>query len=481
MTERIPPRDLKAEEAVIGSVLLDNAILASLVTIVRPEDFYAPQHRTIWEHIIALHERGSAVDHVTLGGALKDSHALERIGGAMALANLTDAVVTTTNAPWYARIVREQAVARRIVSAAQAIAARGYAGVTDFKAFVADARQIIVAAAGSVGAEDGGPALLEDDLRSVWEDVTQNRQPKGLVPTNIGSVDRICGGLWPGVLTVLAGRPGMGKSAFVLNVATNAALAGKRVLYVTLEDTRYFIAVRTLARFAQIDNIALTMRMVRADQQRQLIDGFNEACKLRNLWVDDASGLSSADLRARVLAHRDKHGIDLLVIDHLLELQDEGESETASVSHAARGCRDIAKELDIPVLLAHQLNRKVEDRADKRPALADLKQTGKVEEVARTVWFLYRPGYYEADGDDRRDIQLIIAKANHGKTGMAKMWGNLAEMYIRGWEHEDGEFPGSAPAREGDNNGKARTSGTRWKGVDGRPVESNRYGRPEDY
>lgn len=477
---RTPPHDVASESAIIGSVLLDNGTLDRLVALVKPEDFYVPRHRVIWQHIIAMAERGMAIDHVTLGASLRDAGDIERIGGAQVLISLTDAVVTTANAPSYAQLVGQLSVARRVVAAAQEIAARGYAGVTDFKAFIADARQSIADACGNAGAEDGGAQLLAEELKRVWTDVVEQRQPEGLVPTGMSTIDRICGGLWPGVLTVLAGRPGMGKSAFVLNVATNAALAGKRVLYMTLEDTRYFIAVRTLSRFAQIDNIALTMRAVRADQHRQLMEGFNAACGLTTLWVDDASGLSIADIRARVLAHRDQHGIDLLVIDHLLEIQEDAESETASVSRAARGCRDLVKELHVPGLLAHQLNRKVEDRADKRPALADLKQTGKVEEVARTVMFLYRPGYYEPDGDSRRDIQCLIAKANHGKTGMAKLWGNLAEMYIRGWEAGDGDFPGSSPGRPSEAPRPA--SAGKWRHTDGSPVDNRRrYGAPEEY
>jgi replicative DNA helicase len=363
--------------------------------------------------------------------------------------------------------------ARRIVHAAQSICVDGLSGITDINRFVADSRKGISEACGMFGTERGVAQTMDNDLRRVWSDVVEKKQPAGLIPTGISTLDRVSGGLWPGVLTVLAGRPGMGKSAFVLNIATNAALSGKRVLYITLEDTRYFVAVRLLARFAKLDNITLTMRAVRDDQQRALLDGYNRACGLP-LWVDDVRGLSSAEIRSRVMAHKDKHGIDLLVLDHLAEIREDAESETAIVSQAARGCADLVSELDIPGLLAHQLNRKVEDRADKRPTLADLKQSGKVEEVARAVWLLYRPGYYEENGEDRRDLWAIVAKANHGKTGVAKCWANLAEMYIRGWEQSDGEFPGmTRPNEEG--------SLRKWHKADGTPVNNQRSPYKDEY
>lgn len=439
---KVPPHDAQAERALLGSTLMDNKVLLRVGGIVQPEDFYYEQHRRIFAAMRALASARTPIDPVTLGTRLLESGELDKIGGAMAINDLLDGTATAANAEHYAQKIAEKAVVRRLLYAASEVVATAYSGYEDFNAFVAAARESIVKAAVATQDTANAPRKIDEDLKEAWRNITEGREMEGVIKTGIDTVDRTTGGLFPGLLTVLAGRPSMGKSCVGLNIAINVAKQGKKVLLLTMEDTRYFVVLRLLARFADIDLQRLTLSMAGREDYPSIL---NAITKLTDLpfWVDDTSGLTVDQIRSRVAAHREEHGLDLLVVDHLLEIDADAENETLKVSKAAAGARDIAKELYIPVLLLHQLNRGVEQRSDKRPMLSDLKQTGKVEEVARQVWFLFRPAYYDGDGDEsRRDIQMIIAKSNHGRTGVAKLWGDLSRMYVRGWSRDvDGAFP----------------------------------------
>lgn len=439
---RTPPSDVNAEAALLGCILMDNALLGVVSGLVKTEDFYLDGHRVLFEQMKELAARQCVIDAVTVGGALRDRGKLEAIGGATVLQGLCD-LALPSNVEAYAELVRTKAQARRVIYAALEVAAKGFAiGGREPNQFIDEARVSMIAAC--EGRDLGTHAeLLNEIMLQIWKDTVESSEPTGLVKTGIGQLDKLSGGLWPGLLTVLAARPGMGKSSLAQNIATNIAASGKRVLFLSLEDTPYFIGVRQIARFANLDNTTISTRSVPKEAYTQMLKGMNAAANCP-LWVLSGSGLSSAEIRSLVLRHRDKHGLDMLVLDHLAEVREDAENETQAVSKAARAARDLAMELYIPALYAHQLNRKLEDRQDKRPNLSDLKQSGKIEEVARAVWFLYRDGYYSKE-DERRDAQLIIAKANHGRTGMVKLWANLSEMYYRDWDPmTDGEFPKQA-------------------------------------
>lgn len=454
---RTPPSDVAAEKALLGCIMMDNSLLGVVVGLVKKEDFYLDANRVLFEQMKELGSKQTVIDAVTVGSALRDSGKLDSIGGTSALLGLTD-LSLPSNVEAYAEIVRKKAQARRVIYAALEVAAKGFAtGGRDTDQFVEEARASINAAC--EGREAGKGALLLDKIYiDIWNDVVNKSEPKGLIKTGIPQLDNMSGGLWPGLLTVLAARPGMGKSSFAQNIASNVAISGKQVLFLSLEETPYFIGVRQMARFGGLDNTLLSTRNVPETDYGKMTTALNlaTACKL---WIQSGSGLSSAEIRSLVLRHRDHHGLDLLVLDHLAEVREEAENETQAVSKAARGARDLAMELGIPALYAHQLNRKVEDRQDKRPNLSDLKQSGKIEEVARAVWFLYRDGYYTKE-DHRHDAQLIIAKANHGRTGMVPLWANMSEMYYRGWDTlTDGEFPTQPGVVGGSSTGSSRATG----------------------
>ena len=418
---------MEAEQAVLGAILLNDQALRVSSQIVSVEHFYHPAHKLIYQAMVDVHETGEPIDPVTVGGLLKDRGQLVAAGGAMLFTKLTDSVATVANVETYARIVQSKAAVRRMLDVARQIVADGYKRIDNVEEYLANARTSITAAASGVYT-DTGPILLSDGMDRIIDDVVAGEYPPGLVKTGIGDLDLVTGGLWPGLMTILAGRPAMGKSAAALNMGINAALQGRKVLYVTLEDVHYFVVLRSLARFADMDYQQLVLRDIESaegDTLRQAgkrIDGLP-------FWVSDASSLSSARIRQLAAAHANLHGLDLLIVDHLAEVDEEGENETAMVTHAAQAFRDCAKELNIPALVVHQLNRNVEHRGDKRPTLSDLRQSGGVEQVARSVWFSYRPHYYNEDAD-AHEFQLIVAKANHGRTGTVKLWCDLSRMYI---------------------------------------------------
>jgi len=437
---RVPPYDKQAEGACLGAVLLNNDALPIVGGAISDQsDFYVDAYRRIYNAMLELSRAGSVIDAVTLGNELIKRGDLDKIGGPMIIGELTDSVATVANVEHYAKIVKEQAAVRRMIYAAQEIVARGFGRVENVSEYLAAARKSVTLAATTGSME--GPVKIGEELAGLINDLETGKMPPGLVRTGIENVDTLTGGLWPGLLTIVGGRPGMGKSAFVLNMLTNAALDGRHTLYIPTEDARRYVTMRELARFADVDLNDLMMRTVHPDDWRPIMSAANKIHGLP-LWVDDTPGLSSERIGQIAALHKQLHGLDLLVVDHLGELTDKGDNQTHSIENAAKGCRDIAKELDIPVVLACQLNREVEHRRDRRPSLHDLRQSGAIEQAARVVWFVYRRGYYKQGCEEDPDMQLIVAKATHGKTGTIRLWSDMTRMYIRSWEIDrDGPFP----------------------------------------
>jgi replicative DNA helicase len=402
-------------------------------------DFYIEANRRIYEAMNDLASNGKAIDPVTLGSRLKERGDLEKVGGAMAVSLLLDGTATAVNAGHYAGIVRDKAAVRRMIYASQEIAAKGYASVDNVDEYLAECRKSITIA--SISGTISGVAPVSADLSPIVNELSEGKLPQGIIKTGIDKIDNLTGGLWPRLMTVVGGRPGMGKSALVLNIATNVAKQGKKVMYVTLEDDRRLVALRLLSRFGDVDLANLMVRSVPDGSWPKIISAVNDIHDIP-LYIDDSAALSSDQIHQRAALQHQMTGLDLLIVDHLGEVAEKGESMSAMTEAAAKGIRNIAKELNIPVLLAVQLNRDVERRTDKRPTLQDLRQSGAIEQVARFVWFMYRRGYYERGCEDDPDTQIIVAKSSHGKTGTIRLWSDLSRMYIRGWDMDvDGPFP----------------------------------------
>jgi replicative DNA helicase len=444
---RIPPHNQLAESAVIGSILLNNEVFKGCKAIIEPDHFYNQANRTIWNAIVRMYDAAKPVDIITLSQEIQDGDgSLNQIGGAATLSKLLDDVVTSENAMQYARIVAELAARRKMIYAAQEVVARGYGAGDSTEDYLANSRQAIVRAASYLAPTSSGPRHLDEDAMDVIREISSGKLQEGVLSTGLRGIDYFSGGLWPGLLHVLAGRPAMGKSLAALNIANNVSQAGHKVLYVVLEDTRKMAVYRMFARYADLDVTDLMMgRVSQYDEFARLRDAMVKISGKKPLWIDDTTGLTSAAVAQIAASHKIVHGLDLLIVDHLHEVADKGENETIITTKAAQTFRDIAKDLNIPVLLISQLNREVESARDRRPLLKHLRQSGAIEAVARVVWFMYREGYYTKE-ENRRDAEWIIAKANYGRTGVVRTWMNMSRMYIRDWNHEtDGQWPSETP------------------------------------
>lgn len=440
--DRPPAHNAEAERAVIGAILLNNDGLALVQGLLRPDHFYVEAHRLIYDAMLAVAATGAPLDAVTVGNELIRRDHLSRIGGPLVLGDVLDTIITSANIEHYARIVVELAAVRRTVTAARAVVLEGYGADVVPEEFLRSAEEQILTAV-RVEAGTRGPVAIREGLPATFEALASEKPPEGLVPSGIDVYDRAVGGFWPGLLHIVAGRPGMGKTALMLNCATNAALAGLRPLVFSLEDTGYFVNLRLLARFADIDLQKLTMRATHRDDMTRLLDAMNRL-DLLPIYLDDTPGLSSAEIRQRALRHRAVHGLDIVFVDHLGCLGDPGKSLFEQTTAAVKGLASLAKALNVPVVCTCQLNRDVEHRSDHRPVLADLRQSGEIEQAARVVLFPLRPGYYDEDaGENDHRMTLIVAKQNHGKIGDLPLWCDMSRMFIRGAQ------PGETPTASG--------------------------------
>lgn len=427
---RIPPYNADAERAVLGAILLDNQCLAVAAAIAQPEDFYCLPHRVIFETMLEVRRAGQAVDAVTVGNALIGHGRLEQVGGAAVFVQLTDAIATTTNVEHYARIVKGHAAVRAVIAAATGIAARGYSDVGELDEYLADARSQMIAA--SAVHVQGGPRPIGEGLYDLVKEASSGKPPEGMLATHFRTVDEVSGGLWSGLLHVVGGRPKMGKSTLLLNMALNMALAGRRVLYVTLEDTVLFQRRRALARLANLNLMDIALNRVRRTEVHRLLRAAEQLAALP-VKLDD-SPMDANQIGHKATVEYNGGGLDLLIVDHLSYVktahgQDGKEYDTVSAN--TRSFALLAKALNIPVVLAVQLSRKVEERPNKRPMLSDLRGSGHIEQDARVIWFVYRDEVYNPTATETPGVmELIMAKCSHGPEGIVQLACDMPTMWV---------------------------------------------------
>ncbi|MCP4606342.1 MAG: AAA family ATPase [Proteobacteria bacterium] len=423
-----PPNDEKAERAVLGSVLLDNACLPSIQSVLAATDFYHERHQIIFGSMVALHEQATPIDAVTLGREIESHQELKRIGGAAYLSSITDDVATCANVEHYAGIVCDLSQRRRMITVGREIIDGGYRQEIDTTDYLSESRSRVLTVADSMS-EQFGALPVSETIGDAHEEALRQTEPEGLVRTGIGPLDREFGGLWPGLLTVLASRPAMGKSCMAVNISVNAALANKKVLLISLEDTRRFVQWRMMSRLGEVALDRIVNRKL-SHEHTQRLDRARKIISCLSLWIEDSGEMSSEQIRRLTLSHVDKLGLDLVVIDHLGHVREKGKDLYESTSRAARTLASIPKEAGIPVMLLHQLSRAPLQRDNKEPQLTDLRQSGEVEQLARVVWLLHRPAYYHPQGADPNEMALIVAKNSHGKTGKVRLHCDMAHMHI---------------------------------------------------
>ncbi|MCP4599098.1 MAG: AAA family ATPase [Proteobacteria bacterium] len=425
---QIPPSDEAAERALLGSALLDNSCLPCIQAISTSSDFYNDRHRIIFECMLALRERSIPIDAVTLGREIERRGEMKRIGGAMAISGLTDVVATIANVEHYAEIVRDLSQRREMIAVSREIIDAGHRQEIDTSDYLSASRSKVLAIVDHMS-ERFDAIPVRETIGDAYEEALKQARPERLVETGIGPIDRQFGGLWPQLLSVVASRPSIGKSCLAVNIATNAALAGKKVLIVSLEDPRRFVEWRILARLGHVALDRIVQRSL-SKQDKDKLTGAKEIVSGLSLWIKDTGVMTSEQIRRLAFSHVDKLDLDLIVIDHLGHIRDNGNNLYEATSKAVRTIANIPKEINIPVLLLHQLNRAVEYRDTKEPKIADLRQSGEVEQLARVVWLLHRPAYYYPEREDPNEMALIVAKNSHGKTGKVKLSIDLPHMDV---------------------------------------------------
>ncbi|ANY12707.1 replicative DNA helicase [Latilactobacillus curvatus] len=446
LIEQVPPQNNEAEQAVLGAVFISGDALVEAMEYVTADDFYRKAHRLIFETMVELNERGEGIDAVTLKSALDAQNQLEDIGGIGYLAELAEAVPTAANVVYYAKIVSEKAMLRRLIQTAQNIVAKGYAQDEDVTDILDTAEKEIMDV--SERQNKAGFKSISDVLTSSIEQVDklyQNEEDITGLSTGYRDLDKITAGLHEDELIILAARPGVGKTAFVLNIAQNIGTkTNENIAIFSLEMGAEQLVNRMLCAEGSIDANHLRTGQLDELEWQNLIVAMGSLSKA-NIYIDDTPGVKMAEIRAkcRRLA-KEKGGVGLIVIDYLQLIEGSGqENRQQEVSAISRQLKKLAKELRVPVIALSQLSRGVEQRQDKRPVLSDIRESGSIEQDADIVAFLYRDDYYRdepgEDGDDFGggnppapapqqsddadvgEVEVIIEKNRAGARGTVKL------------------------------------------------------------
>ncbi|WP_049332201.1 replicative DNA helicase [Rothia mucilaginosa] len=416
---RTMPHDDVAEQSVLGGMLLSKDAIADVVESLRASDFYKPAHETIYEAILSLYGHGSPADAITVADELKKRGELTRVGGASYIHTLIASVPTAANAQYYAEIVKEHAIMRRLIEAGTKIAQLGYANETEVDALVDQAQAEIYAVTDGNAKEDyvSFSEALEATMREI--DANSNR-PDGVygVPTDFIELDELTGGLHGGQMIVIAARPGVGKSTLALDIARSAAIHHHMAtVFFSLEMSRTELAMRILSAEGKIS----MGRLKKGDLDTE---GWTNLATLQGridsapLFIDDSPNMTLMEIRAKCRRLKQRNDLKLVVLDYL-QLMSSGkkvESRQQEVSEFSRSLKLLAKELDVPVIALSQLNRGSEQRTDKRPMVSDLRESGSIEQDADMVILLHREDMYNPDSDRVGEADMIIAKHRGGPT-----------------------------------------------------------------
>jgi replicative DNA helicase len=416
---RQPPHDVDAEQSVLGGMLLSKDAIADVVEKVRAADFYRPNHRTIYEAILDLYGRGEPADAVTVAAELDRRTLLRRIGGAPYLHTLIATVPTAANAGYYAAIVAEKAVLRRLVQAGTRVVQYGYAGAEG--ADVADVVDRAQAEIYDVTEQRGGQdyTLLSDLLQGTMDEIDAIQSGDGLsngVPTGFSELDECTTGLHGGQMIIIAGRPGMGKSTLGMDFMRSCSIKHRMASVIfSLEMSKSEIVMRLLSAEARVRLADMRSGRLSDDDWARMARRMSELSDAP-LYIDDSPNLTMMEIRAKARRLKQKADLRLVVVDYL-QLMTSGkrvESRQAEVAEFSRNLKLLAKELDLPVVAISQLNRGPEQRTDKLPQLSDLRETGQLEQDADVVILIHRPEAYDRDSPRAGEADLILAKQRNG-------------------------------------------------------------------
>ncbi|PRY81436.1 replicative DNA helicase [Alkalibacterium olivapovliticus] len=428
--DRLPPQNIEAEQSVLGSILLDPEALIPAMEFVEANDFYRRAHQLIFQIMMELNERNEAIDVVTIANSLETKSLLEDVGGTPYLAEIAGIVPTSANVEYYSKIVEERSILRKLIQTATDIASKGYQEADNVPNLLDEAERSILevsekrSRSGFVSIE----SVLRDTINNI-DDLFQNDDDITGISTGYKMLDQMTAGLHEDELIILAARPGVGKTAFALNVAQNIGTkTDENVAIFSLEMGAEQLVNRMLCAEGTINASNLRTGQLTEEEFEKLFVAMGSLSKA-NIYIDDTPGIRTAEIRAKCRRLKQEKGdLGLIVIDYLQLIEGTGkESRQQEVSEISRQLKKLAKELSVPVIALSQLSRSVEQRQDKRPILSDLRESGSIEQDADIVAFLYREDYYRNEDDEEEEqadenvVEVILEKNRSGARGTCKL------------------------------------------------------------
>ncbi len=432
--QKVPPHNVEAEQSILSAILIENRTLPEVLEILSEQDFYRGVHSKIFKGMVELFERNEPADLVTLTNLLKEQGQLESVGGASYLAELVDTVPMAVNASHHAKIIKEKAILRRLIERSAAITTRCFEDRGDVEEVLDFAERSIF----DISENKFKPSFfaLKDILTDTYKAVEEAYANKVLVtgvPTGFQDLDQKTSGFQPGELIVIAGRPSMGKTALALNIARNASLeTGEPAAIFSVEMSKEQLSLRMLSAEAGVDSSRMRGGFL---SQTDLARINRAAGALYDIpiFIDDSPAISALEIRAKARRMKMEKGLCLIIIDYLQLMKGRASAERREleISEISRSLKALAKEINIPVVALSQLNRKVEERTNKRPVLSDLRESGAIEQDADVIIFIYREKVYNKDLDPSRMLlaELIVAKQRNGPIGTVNL--TFLEEYTR--------------------------------------------------
>jgi len=428
-SHRLPPQSLEGEMSVLGGILLENEALNKALEILRPEDFYRDGHRKIFQALIDLSDKGEPADLVTLTAILQARGEIDAVGGGSYLATLVDYVPTAANIAYYCRLVREKAIARRLINVSTEIATRGYDGEEIEKTLDWAEKSIFeITGMKSRPSYFSTKEIMKDTFKAI-EKLYDRKELVTGVPTGFVDLDMMTAGFQPGDLLIIAGRPSMGKTAFVLNLAEYASVYANPpvpTLIFSLEMSKEQLVQRMLCSVSRVDASRLRTGHLGDSDWPKLTNGAGLLSEAP-VYIDDTPAISVLELRAKARRLKADKNLGLIIVDYLQLMQgNNSENRQQEISEISRSLKALAKELSVPVIALSQLNRSLENRTDKRPIMADLRESGAIEQDADVIMFVYREAVYcencksrekVCDKGHEKDAEIIVGKQRNGPIG----------------------------------------------------------------
>ncbi|GAA3641987.1 replicative DNA helicase [Asaccharospora irregularis] len=421
---RVPPHSVESEQSILGSILLDKDAIITVTETIKPGDFYKEAHKIIYECMLSLNNKGEPIDLITLTEELKNQGYLNDVGGISYITSLSTIVPTTSNVKYYADIVKDKSVLRKLIKASNDIISLGYDGTTKIQDVLDKAEKKIFDISQEKTSDDFKPInLVLMDTYDMIENLYTNKSDVTGITTGFKDLNKKINGLQRTDLVLIAARPAMGKTAFSLNLVQNAALKGDASVAVfSLEMSKEQLVQRMLSSQSNVELKKIKTGTLNNNDWPRIIDAMAVLSEAK-IHIDDTPGITISELRSKCRKLKIEKGLDLILIDYLQLMEGEGnnESRQQEISKISRSLKKIAKELDCPVVALSQLSRAPEQRADHRPMLSDLRESGAIEQDADIVMFLYRDEYYHPDSESKNIGEIIIAKNRHGETGAVEL------------------------------------------------------------